>query len=308
MNLFLIGCTGFIGRELITQLVKAEHKLTILSRKEKIQTLKNITQLRLDPTNLSTWEQDSVLNHLSKSDGIINLVVEPIADKRWTKSHCSLMTSSRIKATQGLVQAISKLKKSPKVLINASAIGFYGTSLEKKFTEESIGGNDFLANLCNEWEECARRKPRSTRLVLIRIGIVLGPDGGALGKMLPVFKAGLGGPIGNGQQWMSWIHRTDLCKLIEQTLTNKKWSGIINAVAPNPVKMVEFSNTLGKTLGRPSLLPIPSQILKLILGDGAKLVLEGQHVQSIRLSKLGFKFTYPHLSEALASATQPIKH
>jgi len=142
-----------------------------------------------------------------------------------------------------------------------------------------------------------KNKPRATRLVIVRIGIVLAKDGGALGKMLPIFRAGLGGPIGDGKQWMSWIHRTDLCNLINESVKNSAWSGVVNGVAPNPVRMNEFSNSLGQALGRPSLLSVPGPILKLILGDGARVVLEGQNVQPQKLNKLKFKFKFPTISE-----------
>ena len=172
---------------------------------------------------------------------------------------------------------------NPKVIVNGSAIGFYGTSLTQEFNENSQSGKDFLANLCNKWEEVANEKPFFSRLVIFRIGIVLEAEGGALGKMLPIFKIGLGGPIGDGNQWMSWIHRSDLCGLIIKALVDKQFSGVYNAVAPEPVLMKYFSKTLGRCLKRPDLLPVPGTILKLLLGDGAKLVLEGQKVISIKL-------------------------
>ena len=308
MNLFLIGCTGFIGRELIERLMNSEHRLTVLSRKDATKTSKRINHLRLDPKNSSTWQKELIINELNQSDGIINLVGEPIAEKRWSPAHCELLKESRIKTTQYLIQAISKLKKPPKVLINASAIGFYGTSRSMEFTEESESGKDFLANLCNDWEQSAKQKRRETRLLILRIGIVIGPGGGALGKMLPIFRTGFGGPIGDGKQWMSWIHRTDLCNIIETSLTNNSWKGVINAVAPQPVRMSDFSHTLGQTLDRPSLLPVPSPILKLLLGDGAMVVIEGQCVKSNLLKKLNYQFIYPDLTTALADATKLKNH
>ena len=189
------------------------------------------------------------------------------------------------------------------MIINASAIGFYGTSLDQIFDETSPGGEDFLANLCKSWEQAATQKPFFTRLVILRIGIVLGVNGGALGKMLPIFKVGLGGPIGDGNQWMSWIHIDDLCDIIVNAIKDKKYSGIINAVSPEPVKMREFSSTLAQCLKRPNLLPVPGSTLKLILGDGAKLLLEGQKIKSIKLNNF-FKFKYPLLQEALYSLTK----
>jgi uncharacterized protein (TIGR01777 family) len=202
------------------------------------------------------------------------------------------------------METLKKSRINPKVIINGSAIGFYGTSLTQEFNENSQSGNDFLANLCKKWEEVANGKPFFSRLVIFRIGIVLEAEGGALGKMLPVFKIGLGGPIGDGKQWMSWIHRSDLCGLIIKALVDKQFSGVYNAVAPEPVLMKDFSKTLGRCLNRPDLLPVPGTILKLLLGDGAKLVLEGQKVVSIKLQEKIYKFKYPLLEKAIYASTK----
>ena len=303
MKLLLTGCTGFIGRELIPLLIEEGHSLTIISRqsKERLKTLTNnhnVNAIQMNPVESSSWNHEVIQNSLRGCDGVINLAGEPIAEKRWTRDHCKEITDSRIGTTKNLMENLRKLKNPPKVLINASAIGYYGSHPEKEFTEESIPGDDFLANLCKEWETVATNKPRATRLVIVRIGIVLAKDGGALGKMLPIFRAGLGGPIGDGKQWMSWIHRTDLCNLINASLTDSSWSGVVNGVAPNPVRMNKFSNSLGKALGRPSLLAVPGPILKLILGDGARVVLEGQNVKSKRFNKLKFQFGFPTINEA----------
>ena len=201
-----------------------------------------------------------------------------------------------------MMKTLKNLKINPKVIINGSAIGYYGTSLSDEFTENSIGGKDFLANLCKQWEKVAAEKPFFSRLIIFRIGIVLEADGGALGKMLPVFKIGLGGPIGDGMQWMSWIHRSDLCSLITKALVDKKYSGVFNAVAPQPVLMKDFSQTLGKCLNRPNLLPVPGAVLKILLGDGAKVVLEGQKVISTKLKNFNFK--YPLLEKAIYVSTK----
>ena len=306
MKLLLTGCTGFIGRELIPLLIEEGHSITIISRqsKDKLKITtdeSNLKIITMNPAESSSWNKDEIQKSLKNCEGVINLAGEPIAEKRWTEDHCKEITNSRLETTKNLVENLCKLKKSPKVLINASAIGFYGSHSETEFTEENIPGNDYLANLCKEWESIAKNKPRATRLLIIRIGIVLAKDGGALGKMLPVFKAGLGGPIGDGTQWMSWIHRTDLCNLINVSLKNSSLSGVINGVAPNPVKMKEFAYLLGKVLGRPSLLAIPAPILKLILGDGARVVLEGQNVKSERFKRLNFKFIFPTINDAFKS-------
>ena len=255
----------------------------------------------MNPAESSSWDKEEIQNSLKSCEGVINLAGEPIAEKRWTTDHCKEITNSRIETTKNLIKSLRNLRKPPKVLINASAIGFYGSHPQTEFTEENIQGDDFLANLCKEWESSAKNKPRATRLLIVRIGIVLAKDGGALGKMLPIFRAGLGGPIGDGKQWMSWIHRTDLCNLINESVKNSAWSGVVNGVAPNPVRMNEFSNSLGQVLGRPSLFAVPGPILKLILGDGARVVLEGQNVQTQRLNKLKFKFNFPMINEAFKS-------
>ncbi len=309
MKLLLLGCTGFIGKELIPKLINSGHELTIITRQNQ-STLnpqlknKNIHLLKLDPSSIFSWEDIKLLNAVKESEGIINLAGESIADKRWNKKQCKKIRNSRVLTTQYLIKTINQLPKPPRLLINGSAIGFYGTSENLEFNEDSLQGNDFLANVCKEWEQAAFEKPQKTRLIILRIGIVLEKDGGALGKMLPIFRAGLGGPIGDGRQWMTWIHRADICEIINQAILNQSWKGTINAVAPNPVLMSKFSETLGKSLNRPSLLSVPGPILKLLLGDGAKIVLEGQKVMSKKLKKLGFNFTYPDLSSAIDSITK----
>ena len=309
MRLLLLGCTGFVGKELVPALLKEGHKLCIISRKNANKLKTNIPQdkytfLKIDLSKKQSWSNENLLRNLKDSDGIINLIGEPIADKKWTDIQKKEIEKSRINSTKFLMNTLKKYNINPKVIINGSAIGFYGTSLTEEFNENSKCGNDFLANLCKRWEEVATEKPFFSRLVIFRIGIVLGADGGALGKMLPIFKIGLGGPIGDGKQWMSWIHRSDLCGLIINALVNKQFSGVFNAVAPEPVLMKDFSKTLGRCLNRPNLLPVPSTILKFLLGDGAKLVLEGQKVLSIKLQEKIYKFKYPLLEKAIYASTK----
>ena len=306
MKLLLTGCTGFIGKELIPLLIREGHTLTVISRQPKanlkaIANDQSINVIQMNPSESSSWDKEEIQNCLKSCEGVINLAGEPIAEKRWTSDHCKEITNSRVETTKNLIKNLRNLRKPPKVLINASAVGFYGSHPQTEFNENNIQGDDFLANLCQEWESSAKNKPRATRLLILRIGIVLAKDGGALGKMLPIFRAGLGGPIGDGKQWMSWIHRTDLCNLINTSIKNSAISGVVNGVAPNPVRMGEFSRSLGKALGRPSLLAVPGPILKLILGDGARVVLEGQNVQSQRLNKLKFNFSFRTINHAFKS-------
>ena len=308
MRLLLLGCTGFVGRELVPLLLQSGYQLTLVSRRLPRQYAQEradgrVQWLQLDPARSQSWQVPELMDALEAADAVVNLAGEPIAEKRWTDSHRKLLESSRLDTTRLLVDAINALDTPPAVLVNASAIGFYGSSLTKQFVESSAGGTDFLASLCQRWEAAAAAVPAATRQVTVRIGIVLAGDGGALGKMLPVFRTGFGGPIGNGQQWMSWIHRSDLCALILHALTNQNVNGVVNGVAPQPVSMAEFSSQLGNTLGRPSLLPVPAPVLQMMLGDGAQVVLEGQQVASERLDDFGFSFRYPDLPSALAAAT-----
>ena len=308
MRILMLGCTGFIGKSLIPRLISEGHELCLISRKNIDQlkinsSFEKIAFLKLNLAQERSWNDINLLNQLKSCEVIINLSGEPITEKRWSEEQKLEIENSRVNTTSYLMNSLKKNAINPKVIINASAIGFYGTSLDNIFDETSPSGEDFLAKLCKKWEEAASQKPFFTRLVILRIGIVLGVNGGALGKMLPIFKVGLGGPIGDGNQWMSWIHIDDLCDIIVSGIKNKKYSGVINAVSPKPVKMKEFSSILAKSLQRPNLLPVPAASLKLILGDSAKLLLEGQNIKSIKLNKF-FKFKYPLLEEAIFSLTK----
>ncbi|MFM7551182.1 MAG: TIGR01777 family oxidoreductase [Cyanobacteriota bacterium] len=308
MRLLLLGCSGFVGRELVPYLLQLGHTLTLVSRQpQPFPALagERLNLLQLNPVDPEAWRHDGLDSALAEADGVVNLAGEPIAEQRWTPAHRQLLLDSRLRTTEQLVRAMAALPSPPQVLVNASAVGFYGTSETARFTETSASGSDVLAEICRAWEAAADQAPAGCRVVKLRIGIVLGPDGGALGKMLPVFRAGIGGPVGSGRQWMSWIHRTDLCRLIAEALEDPTYSGVYNAVAPTPVTMGDLATALGRALGRPSLLPVPGPILQLLLGDGAQVVLEGQQVLPERLQSQGFQFHYGELSAALAAATSP---
>ncbi|MEB3321995.1 MAG: TIGR01777 family oxidoreductase [Synechococcaceae cyanobacterium] len=311
MRLLLLGCTGFVGRELVPYLLELGHELTVVSRRSQpfpVPLMQRLTLLQLNPADPASWQREDLHQALATAEGVVNLAGEPIAERRWSEVQRQHLRDSRLVTTRALVEAMAARPQPPKVLVNASAVGFYGTSLEATFGEASPPGDDFLAHLCRDWEEAAHAAPAGCRVVVLRIGIVLGPDGGALGRMLPVFRAGLGGPVGSGRQWMSWIHRHDLCRLIATALEDPAYTGVYNAVAPEPTRMGTFAATLGRTLGRPSLLPVPAPVLQVMLGDGALVVLEGQQVRSDRLQARGFTFHYPDLGAALAAATSPAPH
>jgi uncharacterized protein (TIGR01777 family) len=308
MRLLLLGCTGFVGRELVPFLLNLGHQLTLVSRQPRPDSEAadpRITNLCLDLAEPASWGQGPLLEALAAAEGVVNLAGEPIADQRWTPAYRQRLLDSRLVTTTQLVRAMANLATPPSVLVSGSAVGYYGTSLEGCFTEASPPGDDFLGRLCARWEAATQVAPEACRVVVLRIGIVIGPDGGALGKMLPVFRAGFGGPVGSGQQWMSWIQRHDLCRLIATALEDGSYAGPYNAVAPEPTRMAIFASTLGRVLGRPSLLPVPGPLLQLMLGDGAKVVLEGQQVKPERLVAQGFHFQFTDLSAALAAATSP---
>ena len=297
MKVAITGATGFVGSRLVEQLQARGHQPLILTRNRDaaLKAFPNLEVVAYTPTKSGAW-QDAI----SGCDGIVHLAGEPIAESRWTAKQKQEILDSRQLSTQKIVEAIAKASSKPTVLVNASAIGFYGTSETAIFDENSASGSDFLAELCQKWEAQAEKvKDIGVRLVILRFGIVLG-DGGALAKMIPAFKLFAGGPLGTGKQWFSWIHRDDLVNLIIEALTRSDLEGVLNATAPNPVRMSELCQTLGEVLNRPSWLPVPSFALEALLGEGAQVVLEGQQVLPKRTISSGFNYQYPTLKQALA--------
>ncbi|XP_020241978.1 epimerase family protein SDR39U1 homolog, chloroplastic isoform X2 [Asparagus officinalis] len=220
---------------------------------------------------------------------------------RWSPEIKKEIKQSRIRVTAKVVDLINKtnVELRPSVLVSATAIGYYGTSETQAFDETSPSGNDYLAEVCREWEGKALEVDKDVRLALIRIGVVLGKDGGALAKMIPLFMMFAGGPLGNGQQWFSWIHLDDLVNLIYEAIVNPSYTGVINGTAPNPVRLSEMCEQLGQVMGRPSWLPVPDFALKAVMGEGATIVLDGQKVLPVKAKELGFSFKYPFVRDAL---------
>lgn len=296
MKVAITGATGFVGSRLVEQLQAQGHQPLILTRNQEAasKTFPNLEVVAYTPTESGLWQEA-----ISGCDAVVNLAGEPIAENRWTAKHKQEILNSRQLSTEKLVEAIVKANPKPMVLVNASAIGFYGTSETASFDETSVSGKDFLAELCQKWEAEARKvKDVGVRLVILRFGIVLG-NGGALAKMIPAFKLFAGGPLGTGKQWFSWIHRDDLVNLIIEALKRSDLEGVLNATAPNPVRMSELCQTLGAVLNRPSWLPVPSFALEALLGEGAQVVLEGQQVLPKRAISYGFNYQYPTLKQAL---------
>lgn len=296
MKVVITGATGFVGSRLVERLQAQGDQPLILTRNRAaaLRAFPNLEIVTYTPTESGPWQQA-----IAGCDAVVNLAGEPIAESRWTPKHKQEIFDSRKLGTQKIVEAIAQANPKPAVLVNASAIGYYGTSETATFDESSSAGNDFLSQVCQSWEaEAQKVKDAGVRLVILRLGIVLG-NGGALAKMIPPFQLFAGGPIGTGHQWFSWIHRDDLVNLILETLTRQDIEGVLNATAPNPVRMSELCQTLGQTLNRPSWLPVPGFALEVLLGEGAQVVLEGQQVLPKRTTSYGFEYQYPSVKQAL---------
>jgi len=302
MKLLVTGASGFIGTALCQRLVEQGHSLTLFTRSSPPNANTAATRwLHWTPGTLRSWECE-----MDGIDGVINLTGEPIAARKWTNTQRRRIEKSRIDATHVLVEACAKAKQKPKFFINASAVGYYGPHGDEIITEEAPPGEDFLSLLCRDWEEEAiMAEQYGTRVVRLRTGIVLGPDGGALAKMITPYRFFLGGPLGSGKQWMSWIHLEDQVRLILHVIGNPQASGAINATAPNPVQNEEFSRALGKALKRPSWFGVPAFVLRMKLGAMADMLLTGQRVVPAAAQKLGFEFRYPDLPEALRACIAP---
>ena len=296
MRILITGATGFIGGALCAALLGRGHALTLLTRgSPRAANTGTKRWLQWTPGALRGWE--SVLEDV---DGVINLAGEPIAERRWTDTQKRRIEKSRMDATRSLVQACAKAKHKPHFLINASAVGYYGARGDETLTEASAPGNDFLSALCRDWEEEAKKAEElGMRVVRLRTGIVLASGGGALAKMALPFKFFLGGSLGSGQQWMSWIHREDHVGLIMHLIDHADIHGAVNATAPNPARNKEFSKTLGKVMGRPCWAPVPGFALKIVVGDMAEMLLTGQRVLPVAAEKSGYRFRYPELQGAL---------
>lgn len=295
MKLLVTGGTGFIGRALCRVLVERGHEPVVITRapsappaQERVEWL--------------SWEGAEWQRRLAGTDGLINLAGESIAATRWSPARKALIRGSRIQTTRALVNAMAVQERRPSVLVSASAIGYYGPRGDETLAESAEPGGGFLAATCQAWEAEAQRAERlGVRVVRLRIGLVLAPDGGALAKMARPFRAFLGGPLGSGRQWVSWIHREDVLGVIEWALTHPTVRGAVNATAPQPVPMRAFCRELGRVLHRPSWAPVPAIALRLLVGEMAELLLTGQRVLPTVAVEQGYAFRYPGLQDALAA-------
>ncbi|MEK6670690.1 MAG: TIGR01777 family oxidoreductase [Nitrospirota bacterium] len=298
MNIVVSGGTGFIGRPLCAALSQDGHLVTLLTRRrEEAQRScgPTITDVEWNGREAGAWE-----HCLDGADAVINLAGAPIADGRWTDARKRLLTESRVLSTRLLVETLSRRSSKPRTLISASGIGYYGASDDRVLDEGAAQGQGFLADLCLAWEaEALRAAEFGVRVVLLRTGMVLEQDGGALPKMLLPFRLFVGGPIMPGTQWVSWIHRRDHIGLIKWALTTQSVSGPLNAVAPEAVTMKQFCGSIGRVLHRPSWLPVPGFALRVALGELGTLMTTGQHVTPAKALSRGYVFQYPTLEPAL---------
>lgn len=303
MKVVVTGATGFIGKYVVETLIKEGMTPVILTRNansaqkafgSKIEAHAWNPEVELAPAKV-----------LESADAVIHLAGEGIANKRWSEKQKAKILDSRVKGTRNLVNALNNLKgKKPKVLVSASAIGYYGNRGSETLTESSLLGNGFLSEVCEAWEAEAKKVDPTIRLVNPRIGIVLGREGGALQKLLPLFKLGGGGPVGNGQQYMSWIHVKDVAGMLVFAIKNDSIKGAMNTVAPNPVTNAEFTKALGKAVHRPAFMPAPAFALQLAMGELSVLVLHSQRVLPEVAQKAGYAFQFPEIQNALTDLAQ----
>lgn len=290
MKTLITGASGLIGSALVEFLHARGHTLRCLQRNRK--------------KTGSTWNTDELLNkedHAEPYDTVIHLAGENVADGRWTAQRKERILASRIDGTRDLVSFLASLPQPPQTFLCASAIGYYGNRQEELLTEKSEGGSGFLAEVCRKWEKEAKRAAElGTRVVHLRFGMVLSPKGGALGKMLPPFKAGLGGPIGNGRQYMSWISIRDLVEIVDLAINDDTLSGPLNVVSPEPITNRDFTRVLAGVLGRPAVLPAPSFALRLMFGEMAdEMLLASSRVKPEKLLTAGYCFQDIDLAETL---------
>lgn len=298
-RILITGGTGFIGHVLCRQLLARDYELTVFSRQApetvksscgRVEAVSDLQQLRSHPGY----------------DAVINLAGEGIADKRWSEARKQELRDSRIGVTETLVEVIRSWERAPKVLVSGSAVGFYGDQGAATVTEDTNPNDEFTHRLCRDWENAA--KPLAddgVRVCFSRTGVVAGPGGGFLERMILPFKLGLGGRLGSGTQYMPWIHRDDVVGALIWMMENPNASGPFNVVSPNPATNAEFTRTLGKVLHRPTLFPAPAPVLKVALGEMARLLLTGQKAIPGRLTQEKFEFRYPDLERALAQSVSP---
>jgi hypothetical protein len=305
MNILMTGAAGLVGTALVKPFTAEGHTIYRLTRAETRKASAKGPGFFDLPWNPSSGEIGDSGGSGSRQvptdvDAVINLAGAPVAGGRWTKERKALLRSSRLVTTRGLVNAIAKMDKRPRVLISASAIGYYGNRDEELVTEKSAPGMDFLAELAKEWEsEAVKAEEFDVRVVLLRFGIILAKHGGALPQMMLPFKYGLGGKLGSGRQWTSWIALEDVVAIIREALRNDSWKGPVNLVAPQAMRNADFTESLAKAMHRPAIFAVPAFALRLAMGEMAEALLGGVRVAPQVLEQHGYRFIHVNLDEAL---------
>lgn len=297
MRVGVIGGTGFIGRALVAALGREGHHVTVVTRSETGARGPLAPEVELVAAGAG---QSMLSTVVERSDAVVNLAGEPIFGRRWTEARRAQLRASRVEATEQIVRAIARSDPRPRVLVSGSAVGYYGDRGEEPLPESASPGDDFLAHLCQDWEAAARAAAvYGVRVVMVRSGVALGRDGGALAQMLPPFRLGVGGPVGSGRQYFPWIHLHDLVRIITAALSDDRYQGPINAVAPDQATNRSFARALGRALGRPAIVPTPALLLRVMFGESASVVLASQRAEPRALCQLGFIYSFPTLDAAL---------
>jgi uncharacterized protein len=301
MNILMTGGTGFVGSFLASRLLREGHEVTILIRsgQEARGTSPGVSFLHGDPTRNGPWQEA-----IQKYHAVINLAGASIFT-RWTDEQKRAILDSRVNTTRNIVEAIGADRAKDVTLLSTSAVGYYGFHEDEELMEDSPPGNDFLATVAVAWEsEALKAREKGARVVITRFGIVLGPNGGALGQMIPLFKKFVGGPIGSGRQWFSWVHAADLTETFVFLLNRPELSGPFNVCSPHPVRNRDLAKAIGKALHRPSFVPAPGFMIKLVLGEFGSVILKGQRVLPRRLLEAGFVFQYPDIDKAIENVVR----
>lgn len=298
MNVFITGGTGFVGRALVLRLRRDGHTVTVLTRNvNRASSLLGKEAEFLD----SNSGDEAISEALARSTAVVNLAGEPLVGGRWTEEKKQRFRKSRVGFTNDLVGHLSAISERPTVLVSASAVGYYGNRGDAILEEDSSAGDDFLSQLCVDWEAAARKaESLGVRVVTPRLGVVLGPEEGALSKMIPAFRAGLGGPVGSGFQFVPWIHVDDLVELLITMIRDERYAGAVNATAPKPVRFKQFSAALGSGLSKPAFLPVPSLALRVLFGEAADVLLNSQRAIPTVASVNGFQFAHATIESAFA--------
>jgi uncharacterized protein len=295
MRALVTGATGFVGSHLLARLNRPMVLSRDTDRARQVLAKFNIESYRWDP--MSGPPRPEVFEGI---DTVFHLAGDPVADGRWTAEKKRRIRESRVQGTRNLVAGLRQLSEKPQVLVSASAVGYYGSRGDEVLDESSPPGDDFLADVCRAWEqEALAASDLGIRVVMVRIGIVLGRDGGALKKMLTPFRLGVGGPLGNGRQWMPWVHVDDLAAMFMHAAEHAEVTGPINGVSPNPITNKEFTKALAAAVHRPAFLPTPYFALRVALGEFAKILFDSQRVVPRKALATGFQFRYPEIGPAM---------